>query len=246
MSAVDDHKAELIKAARIFARYLQLSRVRLKKQLNLTETAVLDAVQGLDKAEREAAPEMADVLDARDDLETRRAINESQGQECCLVVVGYATGRDPFRLLGRISVDTGEERMPNPPITDSEMQSVAYAAKMAFYKILKARKKAAKPPAKKRKPKAWTGEVAVVSSPSEKGGGWFEGWSKVIKNQGKEQRGEEEDDPATKTCQQCRESYLEAASSAETFRRFCSRTCEDQYDKELKGEDDKDSETEEA
>jgi hypothetical protein len=88
---------------------------------------------------------------------------------------------------------------------------------------------------KKRKPK------------EPKPDGWFEGWSKVIKNQGKEQRGElEEDDPATKTCQQCRESYLEAASSAETFRRFCSRTCEDQYDKELKGEDDKDSETEEA
>lgn len=234
---VDDHKAEVLKCARAWGHYINLRAKIHKKPPNLTEQALLDAVVELGLAEVKADPDMEDVLRARDAFEARRTQNEMQGQECLMIVVGYASGRDPFRLLGRVSADTGEPMMPSQPITDHDMQPVAYAAKMAFYKVLKAKKKAAKPPVKKRAKKE-----KVTDS-----GGWFEGWSKVIKNQGKEQRGElEEEDPATKTCQQCRESYLEAASSAETFRRFCSRSCEDTYDKELKGEDDKDSETEEA
>lgn len=237
MSDVDDHKNEVLKAARIFCRYLELAKVKLKKELNLTETALLEAVQGLDKAEREADPDMADVLDARDDLEMRRAINEANGQECCMVVVGYATMRDPFRLLGRISVDTGEDKMPSPSITDSEMQPVAYAAKMAFYKILKARKKAAKPPAKKRKKK--TDDVEVSASPSGKDSSWFEGWSRVIKNQGKEARGEpEEDEPKLNTCQQCATDYNEKGSTANDTKKFCSGMCEDLYDAQLGGEEE--------
>jgi len=59
--------------------------------------------------------------------------------EVCLVVVGYASGREPFRLLGRVDADTGMDAMPDPPLTTAEMQSVAFAAKMAFAKVLIAR-----------------------------------------------------------------------------------------------------------
>lgn len=59
--------------------------------------------------------------------------------EKCLVVVGYVSGRDPFRLLGRVSADTGLEAVPSPALTQEEMQPVALAAKMAFAKVLAAR-----------------------------------------------------------------------------------------------------------
>lgn len=78
---------------------------------------------------------------AREAFDRRRASQEALGFECCLVVVGYVSGRDPFRLLGRVSADTGMEAMPDPPLTDAEMQPVAFAAKMAFAKVIAARKR---------------------------------------------------------------------------------------------------------
>lgn len=57
------------------------------------------------------------------------------------MVVGYVSGRDPFRLLGRVSADTGESAMPDPELTMAEMQSVAFAAKMALGKVLAARRR---------------------------------------------------------------------------------------------------------
>lgn len=61
--------------------------------------------------------------------------------EVCMVVVGYVSGRDPFRLIGRVSADTGNDAMPDPPLTMEEMQPVAFAAKMALAKVLIARRK---------------------------------------------------------------------------------------------------------
>lgn len=59
----------------------------------------------------------------------------------CLVIVGYASGDEPFRLLGRVSADTGEDAVPDPPLTAAEMQPVAFAAKIALAKVLMARRK---------------------------------------------------------------------------------------------------------
>lgn len=95
---------------------------------------VLDAVK--------AEAEMADVRRAKAAFDAHRAATEARGQECCLIVVGYATGREPFTLLGRVSADTGFEALPDPPLTFQEMQPVAHAAKMAFAKVLHAKKKA--------------------------------------------------------------------------------------------------------
>lgn len=100
-----------------------------------------DAIQGHSKEERAASPDMEDVFNARDAFQKRRVESELLGQECVLIVVGYATGRDPFRLLGRVSADTGFETMPNPELSAGEMQSVAAAAKMAFYKVYSKRKR---------------------------------------------------------------------------------------------------------
>ncbi len=61
-----------------------------------------------------------------------------------LVVVGYVDGQEPFRLLGRISADTGEDAIPDPPLTDAEMQPVAFAAKMALAKVIRARRRTAR------------------------------------------------------------------------------------------------------
>lgn len=58
-----------------------------------------------------------------------------------MVVVGYVSGRDPFRLIGRVAADTGMDAMPNPPLTMAEMQPVAFAAKMALAKVITARRK---------------------------------------------------------------------------------------------------------
>lgn len=87
---------------------------------------------------------MADLKRAKAALDEQRARKEAVGQEVCLVVVGYASGREPFRLLGRVDADTGFEAMPDPPLTMAEMQSVMFAAKMAFAKAVVARKKAKK------------------------------------------------------------------------------------------------------
>lgn len=87
---------------------------------------------------------MADVVRAKAAFDRHRDRQEALGAEACLVVVGYVSGRDPFRLLGRVSADTGEDALPNPPLTTAEMQSVAYAAKMALGKVLSARRRSAK------------------------------------------------------------------------------------------------------
>jgi hypothetical protein len=78
---------------------------------------------------------------AKQAFDTQRSRNEDLGMEVCMVVVGYVSGREPFRLLGRVSADTGMGAMPDPPLTDAEMQPVAFAAKMALAKVLMARKK---------------------------------------------------------------------------------------------------------
>jgi hypothetical protein len=75
-------------------------------------------------------------------FDEHRARQELMGFEVCLVVVGYVTGREPFRLLGRVSVDTGFDSMPDPPLTHAEMQPVACAAKMAFAKAIAFRERA--------------------------------------------------------------------------------------------------------
>lgn len=85
--------------------------------------------------------EMAEVRNAKAAFDKHRDQQEALGFECCLIVVGYASGREPFRLLGRVSADTGRESMPDPPLTDAEMQPVAFAAKMALAKVLSARKR---------------------------------------------------------------------------------------------------------
>ena len=60
-----------------------------------------------------------------------------------MVVVGYVSGRDPFRLIGRVAADLGESAMPDPPLTMAEMQPVAFAAKMAIAKVLADRRRKA-------------------------------------------------------------------------------------------------------
>jgi hypothetical protein len=87
---------------------------------------------------------MLHVKEAKARFDELREINEARGQEVLLGVVGYASGRDPFRLMGRVSFDTGFESLPVPELTMQEMQSVAYAAKMALYKVLSARLKKAR------------------------------------------------------------------------------------------------------
>lgn len=88
-------------------------------------------------------PDCATYL-AKKAFDDRRAANEAVGIEVCMVVVGYVSGRDPFRLLGRVSADTGMGALPDPPLTMTEMQPVAFAAKMALAKVLAARRKASR------------------------------------------------------------------------------------------------------
>jgi hypothetical protein len=78
---------------------------------------------------------------AKEAFDAHRDRNEAAGIEVCMVVVGYVSGREPFRLLGRVSADTGMEALPDPPLTMTEMQPVAFAAKMALAKVLTARRK---------------------------------------------------------------------------------------------------------
>lgn len=96
------------------------------------------------KIKREPKSSLADVRRAKAAFDTQRARNEAVGMEVCLVVVGYVSGREPFRLLGRVSADTGMDAMPDPPLTMAEMEPVAFAAKMAFAKVLVARRRKAK------------------------------------------------------------------------------------------------------
>lgn len=84
---------------------------------------------------------LADVRRAKAAFDTRRDARHAVGMERCLVVVGYVDGKDPFRLLGRVSADLGLDNMPDPPLTMAEMQPVAFAAKMALAKVLATRKK---------------------------------------------------------------------------------------------------------
>lgn len=96
------------------------------------------------KIKREPKSSLADVRRAKAAFDAQRARNEAVGMEVCLVVVGYASGREPFRLLGRVSADTGMDAMPDPPLTMAEMQPVAFAAKMALAKVLVARRRKAR------------------------------------------------------------------------------------------------------
>lgn len=52
---------------------------------------------------------------------------------------------DPDRniMFGHVTADMAMDP-PDPPLTIEEMQSVAFAAKMALYKVMMARKKAKK------------------------------------------------------------------------------------------------------
>lgn len=93
------------------------------------------------KTTRKPRSTMADVCRAKASFDDHRDRKEAAGIEVCLVVVGYVSGRDPFRLLGRVAADLGEDAMPNPPLTMIEMQPVAFAAKMALAKVLSARRK---------------------------------------------------------------------------------------------------------
>lgn len=136
-TTTEEWRDELVKCARAWARYVELT----KKDLNFTEQAMYEAITKLTEAEYAESPDMADVFDARGAFENHRAAAEVMGQECLMIVVGYATGRDPFRLLGRVSADTGYEKMPMPELSATEMGPVAFAAKMAFAKVLRARKK---------------------------------------------------------------------------------------------------------
>lgn len=73
---------------------------------------------------------------AKEAFDEKRDARHASGMEVCMVVVGYVSGKDPFRMLGRVSADTGMETMPDPPLTMAEMQPVAFAAKMALAKVL--------------------------------------------------------------------------------------------------------------
>jgi hypothetical protein len=95
----------------------------------------------MSKAKRKSVSTLADVRRAKAAFDAHRDRQEALGFEVCLVVVGYASGREPFRLLGRISADTGEDALPDPLLTMAEMQPVAFAAKMALAKVLAARRK---------------------------------------------------------------------------------------------------------
>jgi ribosomal protein L7/L12 len=89
---------------------------------------------------KRARSTMADVRRAKQAFDAHRDARHAVGMERCLVVVGYADGREPFRLLARVDADLGLDAMPDPPLTTTEMQSVAFAAKMAIAKVLVARK----------------------------------------------------------------------------------------------------------
>lgn len=96
------------------------------------------------KAKQPRAPTstLADVRRAKAAFDRHRDRQEALGNEVCMVVVGYVSGREPFRLLGRVSADTGADSLPDPPLTMAEMQPVAFAAKMALAKVLASRRKA--------------------------------------------------------------------------------------------------------
>lgn len=98
----------------------------------------------MNKAKRKPKSTLADVRRAKAAFDVHRDRQEALGVEVCMVVVGYVSGRDPFRLLGRVSADMGESTMPDPPLTMAEMQPVAFAAKMALAKVIAARKRARK------------------------------------------------------------------------------------------------------
>ena len=83
---------------------------------------------------------MADGQRAKEAFDAHRDARHAVGMERCLVVVGYVDGRDPLRLIGRVSADLGLDDMPMSPLTMAEMQSVAFAAKMAISKVLVARR----------------------------------------------------------------------------------------------------------
>lgn len=137
---VDDQRALLLveKAAARCERMAKGGGGRAQRAAYAEEAGALRRAQQALKTD----VDMADVRRAKAAFDARRTVMEEHGQECCLIVVGYATGREPFTLLGRVSADTGFEAMPDPPLSFQEMQPVAHAAKMAFAKVMRAKKKA--------------------------------------------------------------------------------------------------------
>lgn len=80
-----------------------------------------------------------------------------------LVVVGYNRQLKPgdpdrFLLQGRVSADMGMPP-PVPELTTDEMQSVAFAAKMALAKVMVNRRRPL-PKARKTETKEWIGRCA--------------------------------------------------------------------------------------
>ena len=92
------------------------------------------------KTPRKPKSTLADVRRAKAAFDVHRDRQEAAGAEVCMVVVGYVSGREPFRLLARVDADLGLDTMPDPPLTTTEMQPVAFAAKMALAKVLMKRR----------------------------------------------------------------------------------------------------------
>ena len=109
--------------------------LRARSEISLRDAA------GIVRAFLSSTSTMADVRRAKKAFDAYRDARHAVGMERCLVIVGYADGREPFRVLGRVAADLGLDDMPDPPLTMTEMQPVAFAAKMAIAKVLVARKR---------------------------------------------------------------------------------------------------------
>jgi hypothetical protein len=130
-----DMEIDVFNATVPFGSNVRLRRTPRKKRMRRQTSGGKSGSRG------RARSTMADVRRAKTAFDAHRDRQEALGFEVCLVVVGYASGREPFRLLGRVSADTGADALPDPPLTDTEMQPVALAAKMALAKVLAARKR---------------------------------------------------------------------------------------------------------
>lgn len=95
---------------------------------------------GIAKAEPRRKSTLKDVKRAKEAFDKIREQNAAAGIEVCMVVVGYVSGKEPFKLLGRVAADMAEDKMPDPPLSMSEMQPVAHAAKMALARVLMQRR----------------------------------------------------------------------------------------------------------
>ncbi len=104
----------------------------LRVELDSTYTNTTKAEQALERI-KEA------VLIRGADHAKKVAGEESQMEMGLMLIVGWMSAKGPQRRR-MISVDMSCE-LPNPALTQAEMQPVAYAAKMAMAKVLRNRKK---------------------------------------------------------------------------------------------------------